>query len=113
MGCTPSVHVSHDVVYCEDQGPQAHITTSAISTATSIQPSLRVTKRLSSTSLSISEVVSHIGRDHRESLTTEVRITRYQGGKRDSIIQTTTQAWVSSEEKEVQTEAPVATMEKV
>ena len=63
-------------------------------------------------------MVSHIPTSgHRESLTTEVRITHFQtGNKRDSLITTTTtttQAWVSAEVKETQTDLLVKGMDKV
>ena len=62
-------------------------------------------------------MVSHIPSVHRESLTTEVRITHYQsGGKRDSLITTTTtttQAWVSAEGKHTQTDPIFQGMDKV
>ena len=99
MGCAPSIHVSQStgVVYCrEDSVKDSH--------SLALQP-LRISKKLSVASLSISELVSHIPGTHRESLTTEVRITRYQGGKRDSLVTTTTHAWVSAEGKQTQTES--------
>lgn len=102
MGCAPSIHVSQrtGVVYCRDDIKES-------SRSSGLQP-VHVSKRLSAASLSISEVVSHIPSGHRESLTTEVRITHFQagGGKRDSLITTTTttQAWVTAEGKQTQTD---------
>lgn len=98
MGCAPSIRVSQrtGVVYCRDDIKET-------SRSSVVHQQSRTSKRLSSASLSISEVVSHIpSGGPRESLTTEVRITHYQaGGKRDSLITTTTttQAWLSTEGK--------------
>lgn len=110
MGCAPSIRVSQrtGVVYCRDNIKET--------SRSSIIQQTRPSKRLSSASLSISEVVSHIPSGHRESLTTEVRITHYQaGGKRDSLITTTTttQAWVSAEDKQTQAQRLFQGMDKV
>jgi PDE8 phosphodiesterase. len=112
MGCAPSIHVSQrtGVVYCQDDIKET-------SRSSGLQPA-HVSKRLSAASLSISEVVSHIPSGHRESLTTEVRITHFQtGGKRDSLITTTTttttQAWVSADGKQTQTDILIQGMDKV
>lgn len=104
MGCAPSIHVSQStgVVYCRDDSKDSH---SGVPVC--------ISKKLSSASLSISEVVSHIPGSHRESLTTEVRITRYQGVKGDSLITTTTQAWVTAEGKQTQTDQMLKGMDKV
>ena len=117
MGCASSVHVSQrtdGVVYCSSDN--AANTAKESRRNSSLQP-IHVSKRLSTASLSISEVVSHIPSGHRESLTTEVRITHIQAGtKRDSLITTTTtttQAWVSAEVKQTQTDLLGKGMDKV
>ena len=95
MGCAPSIHVSQStgVVYCRDD--------STITDSSNLQP-VHVSKKLSATSLSISEAVNHIPAvGHKESLTTEVRIIRYQGSRQNSLIATTTQAWVTSAQTNV------------
>ena len=116
MGCASSVHVSQrtGVVYCRDDENKEDPNNRRNS---GLQP-IHVSKRLSTASLSISEVVSHIPTSgHRESLTTEVRITHFQTGKkRDSLITTTTtttQAWVSAEVKEAQTDLLAKGMDRV
>jgi len=112
MGCAPSIHVSQGttgVLYCRDESKDQ----SAIGGVSTLQPSLRISRRVSSSSLSISEVVSHIpaGSCQQESLTTELRITRYQGGgRRDSLI-TTTQAWLKSEEVHTTVSTEIISME--
>ena len=117
MGCASSVHVSQrtGVVYCRDENDENNENDST-RRSSGLQP-IHVSKRLSTASLSISEVVSHIPSGHRESLTTEVRITHFQAGKkRDSLITTTTtttQAWVSAEVKETQTDLLVKGMDRV
>lgn len=93
MGCAPSIHVqqSTGAVYCREDNSQEP--TSNIATVQKTNPT-------STGSLSISEVVSHLPPSttvHRESLTTEVRITHFQGkrGSVSSLIATTSthQAW--------------------
>lgn len=111
MGCAPSIHVSQgttSVLYCRDESKDQ----SAIGGVT-LQPSLHISRRVSSSSLSISEVVSHIpaGSCQQESLTTELRITRYQGGGRKDSLITTTQAWLKSEEVHTTVSTEIISME--
>ncbi len=79
MGCAPSIHVSQStgVVYCRDENVKA-------------------LKHSRTTSLSISEVVSHIPPNQSDSLTTESRTLRIDR-ERESSFSARGGAWIEAE----------------
>ena len=79
MGCAPSIHVSQStgVVYCRDDN-------------------LKTLKHSRTTSLSISEVVSHIPQNQSDSFTTETRTLRIER-ERDSSISARGGPWIEAQ----------------
>ena len=77
MGCAPSIHVSQStgVVYCRDDSIRD----------SPAGANIRSLKQARATSLSISEVVSHIHPTHSESLVAETRILRIDKEKSSSL----------------------------